>query len=111
MHLKGQHHELLATHTLFSDQNLRSFGGRFQDSAVAKFMMASSGVGHGGKSSNSGRKRIISDVKGAKKEWKRCHKHIYLASNIFKVQRRACAAHDTVPLNSWGHRLKVCPVF
>ena len=49
-------------------------------------------------SNNFGGKQIISDIKGAKKEWKRCHKRIYLESNILKVQRHACAAHDTVPL-------------
>ena len=87
-----------AAHTSFSDRNLKSFGGIFRDCAVAKFKMASrSGGDHEGKSNNYGQKWIFSDVKGAKKEWKRCHKHIYLESNIFKVQRHAWAAHDTVP--------------
>lgn len=44
----------------------------------AKFKMASrSGGGYGGKSSNSDRKWIYSDVTEDKKEWKRCHKRIY----------------------------------
>ena len=55
-------------------------------------------------SNNSGRKRMFSYVKGAKKEWKRCHKHIYLESNIFKVQRCVCVAHDSVPLITFGIR-------
>ena len=81
---------------LFSDRNLENFGGMFQNFAVAKFKMLSrSGGGHQGKSNNSGQKQIFSDAKGAKKEWKRCHKHIYLESDI-KVQRCTCAAHDTV---------------
>ena len=42
------------------------------------------------------------DVKGTKKDWKRCHKCIYLKSNIFKVQRRGFVAHDTVPLKEEG---------
>ena len=83
-------------HTSFSDQNLKSFSGIFQDYAVAKFKMASrSGGGHRGNSNNSGRKRILSNLKGAKKEWKRCHKHIYLESNVLKVQRHAWAAHHS----------------
>ena len=46
---------------------------------------------------NSDPKLMFSDVKVAKKEWKRCHKHIYLERNVFKAQRRACTAHDTAP--------------
>ena len=59
---------------LFSDRNLKSFGEIFQDCAVAKFKMAlRRGGRHGGKSNNSGGRRIFIDVKGIKKEWKRCH--------------------------------------
>ena len=65
-------------------------------------MALRSGGGHGGKSNNSCRKWTFSGVKGAKMELKGCHKHMYLESNVFKVQRRACTAHDFVPLiPSW----------
>ena len=88
----------------FSDRNFKSFGGIFQHCAVVKFKMTPrSGGGQRGKRNNSGRKRISSDVKGAK-EWKRCHKHMYLDSNIFKVQNRACAAHETVPFTRAAYR-------
>ena len=46
-------------------------------------MALRSGGGQGGNSNNYGRKQIFSDVKGAKKEWKRCYKRIYLESVIF----------------------------
>ena len=39
---------------------------------------------------------LVMYTQGAKKEWKRCHKRIYLESNIFKVLRRACAANKIV---------------
>ena len=88
--LKGQYH------ASFSDQNMKSFSGIFQDYAVAKFKMASrSGGGHRVNSNNSGRKWILSNLKGAKKEWKRCHKHIYREGNVLKVQRRAQAAYHS----------------
>ena len=72
-------------HSLVSDQNLKSFGGIFRDCAVTKFkMMLGSGSGHRGKSDNYRQKWIFSDVKGAKKEWRGCHKRIYLDGNIFQ---------------------------
>ena len=48
-------------------------------------MVATSyGAGHGGKRSNSGLKRTISDLKQCKKDWFKRHKRIFLKDKIFQ---------------------------
>ena len=85
-------------HTSFSDRNLKIFGGIFKIVQLPNSRWRREVVhgGHGGKSSNSGRKPIFTDLKETKKEWKRCYKRVCLEGNIFKVQRRACAADNSV---------------
>ena len=77
--------------------NIEKFRGIFQFCAVANFKIAStSGSGRGGKRKNSGQKRVLHDSEEAKKEWDRCHKRIYLETNIFKpwLQAKLIAGYE-----------------
>ena len=56
-------------------------------------MASSGGSGHGGKRSNSGRKRKVEDRGEYKKAWLRNHKRIYVEEKIFKLWLQAKFEH------------------